>query len=284
MFRESYFEQKAKKLQPSSWALIKVVERDDKKNEKTEIYCLICDKIIEEDNFSFYQVEIIPLFKNVLYPNIPISPSKLNKSIIFTNNKFQAVINTLQKTCKIGPYNSLLFDESIRGIGIGTYAFGRLIDMLKKAGYNDYKTFEEILASSDAKMDSGTNGPRRNKFYENFGFTIKVDVNGAGKILPEKIDNLWNNDLVKLKNKEKIEEITSDLESFVRKAINDKFNYVTEINTLQKENKNLEETLDENMRKKISFVKFIDKMVFITGLALGIIICYTLIIGFRLIR
>ena len=87
-----------------------------------------------------------------------------------------------------------------------------------------------------------------------------------------------------MKNKEKIEEITSDLENFVRKAINDKFNYETEINTLKKENKNLKETLDENRRKKISFVKFINKMVFITGLALGIIICYTLIIGFRLIR
>lgn len=284
MFRESYFEKKAEKIQPSSCILIKVVKKDDKKDEKTEIYCLICDKIIEEDDLSFYQVEIIPLFKNVLYPNIPISPSKLNKSIIFTNNKFQAVINTLEKTCKIGPYNSLLLDENIRGIGIGTYAFGRLIDMLKNDGYNDYKTLEEILTSCDAKRDSGINGPRRSKFYENLGFTIKVDVNGAGEILPERIGNLWNNDLVKLKNKEKIEEITSDLENFVRKALYNKFNYKTEINTLKKENKNPKETRDENRRKKISFVKFINKMVFITGLALGIIICYMLIIGFRLIR
>jgi GNAT superfamily N-acetyltransferase len=276
-FNESYFEKKARTLQPSSWTLIKAIKKDEKKNEKTEIYYLICDKIIEENDISFYQVEIVPLFKNVLRPNTPPSFSELNKSEVYTDNKFQMAIKKLEKSCRIGPYNSLILSENIRGIGIGTYAFGHLIDILKNAGYNDYETCEEKLVSSDAKRDNGINGPRRDKFYENLGFTINVDANGDGKILPEKIGNLWNDNSVKLKNKEKIEEITSDLESFIRKAINDKLKDEAEIDRLKKANENLHDTINEKRRGEIPFYKFINKTTFIAGLALGIILCYTLI-------
>jgi hypothetical protein len=224
MQNEQDFEKEVLKLPPLSSTLIKAIKKENDKGEEGT-YCLIHERIIEKTDCSFYQVEIVPLVRIRSYPNVPISFSELRKSANPVENKFQVTINKQTRECKLGPYNNILLDSTgvPRGSGIGTYAFGRLIDMLKAADYSDYETSKEMLTSSDAKRDGGENGPRRDKFYENLGFTINVDLDGYGEILPEKVGNLWNNDSVKDKNREKVREITSNLEDFIRETMKSKF-------------------------------------------------------------
>ena len=219
----------------------------------------------------------MPLARIRSYPNVPISFSELRKSANPVDNKFQVTINKQTRVCKLGPYNNILLDSTgvPRGSGIGTYAFGRLIDMLKAANYSDYETSKEKLTSLDVKRDGGENGPRRNKFYENLGFTINVDLDGYGEILPEKVGNLWNNDSVKDRNRKKVREITSNLEDFIRETMKSKFDIEKEKKDLEKTTTGLRESLEEEKSKK--FHKFINGATFWFGIVVGMILYYVLI-------
>ena len=262
------------KLPPLSSTLIKAIKKENDKGEK-ETYCLIHERIIEKTDCSFYQVEIVPLVWIMSYPNTSKSLFELRKSANPVDNKFQVTINKETRVCKLGPYNNILLNNVPRGSGIGTYAFGRLINMLKAAGYSDYETSEEELTSSDAKRDGGENGQRRDKFYTNLGFTINVDPGGDGKILPEKVGNLWNDALAKDRNKGKVEEI--NLEDFIRKTMKRKLELKSEVDELKQANKNLHETLKEERSKKIPFYKCINRTTFGTGIVVGMILGYVLI-------
>ena len=278
MENEQDFEKEVRKIPPLSSTLIKATRKENNKGEK-ETYCLIYERIIEKTDCSFYQVEIVPLFQITSYPNTPKSFSELCKSANSAANKFQITINKKTMVCKLGPYNNILLDSNNvpRSSGIGTYAFGRLIDVLKDAGYSNYETSEEILTSSDAERDGRINGTRRDKFYKNLGFTINVDPSGNGKILSEKVGNLWNDISVKDRNRERVHEITSDLEGFIRETTKYKFELEKEIIDLKKTKTGVDESLKEEKSKKIPFYKFINGATFWGGVIVGMIFCYVLI-------
>jgi hypothetical protein len=262
------------KLPPLFSTLIKAIKKENDKGEK-ETYCLIYERIIEKTDCSFYQVEIVPLVWITSYPNTSKSLFELRKSANPVDNKFQVTINKETMVCKLGPYNNILLNNVPRGSGIGTYAFGHLINMLKAAGYSDYETSEEKLTSSDAKRDGGENGRRRDKFYTNLGFTINVDPAGDGKILLEKVGNLWNDALAEDRNKRKVEEI--NLEDFIRKTMKRKLELEEDLEKNKKIGAALKKSLEEERSKKIPFYKCINRTIFGTGIVVGMILGYVLI-------
>ncbi len=238
------------------------------KNNDVELYCLLCKEAVNDGKDYDFQIEVIPLAHIKPYGTFEELGRTGNGGWI---NKFQAILNKSQETCKFGPEGNIMLDYRLRGYGIGTYAFGTLIETLKSEGYGNYKVRDGKLSSVDAKNG---NRVRRDAMYRNLGFTVEVDEEGNGKFYAEKVDVLWNDDSKKIKT-EKLNII--NLEDFIKEKIKNEIDCKSEIEKLKKTEKGLRETLEEKRDKDVSKCKFINRTTFGTGIVVGMILGYVLI-------
>lgn len=121
---------------------------------------------------AIYQIRFIPLIR---IPNddsgeiIPSYPKKfpMRRDNILTDS-FHLIVNKTAKAVKFGPKDYIIiFQSELRGLGIGSYAFGELIRWAKPA-MPEFTVDRVKVGAVDAR--DPVNRLRRNRFYEKHGF------------------------------------------------------------------------------------------------------------------
>lgn len=204
------FEQKADEYGTTILKLIKVKELGGS-SIKFFGHIMLSMKHYKESDTEMMIVRIISLAGNSLArANI----SNVAASEKLSLNKFTATVNHRTNSVDFGPIQGGYIEESIRGRGIGSYAFNEVVSWLK-ANFEDYaiNPFEFLSPENSTPEDI----EMRNKFLENFGFTLGfTDVTQrSGTMKAKKVSVLKER-----YNAEKIEEM--DIEQYVFGLINDK--------------------------------------------------------------
>lgn len=130
-------------------------------------------------------------------------------------NKVYALVNHRANSIEFGPSQGMFLDDVLRNKGIGTYALNEIVVWLRE-NFQDYSIspFEFITPESASEEEDKD---RRNKFLENFGFTLGfTDVTQRNGTLKAKKPSLIKSYV----NHEKIDEI--DIEQYFFNLINDK--------------------------------------------------------------
>lgn len=204
------FEQKTDEYGTTILKLIKVKELGGA-SIKFFGHIMLSIKHYKELDTEMMIVRIISLAGN--------SATRANISNVFASeklslNKFTATVNHRTNSVDFGPIQGGYIEESLRGRGIGSYAFNEIIGWLK-SNFEDYaiNPFEFLSPETATAEDLDM----RNKFLENFGFTLGfTDVTQrSGTMKAKKVSVLKER-----YNAEKIEEM--DIEQYVFGLINDK--------------------------------------------------------------
>jgi hypothetical protein len=123
--------------------------------------------ILEEsknDYYSRYVVEMIPLTRTSMLFNDPLT-SRYN--LFPPQFSFDLELNHTNKTAEFATRRNVMLPEALRGCGVGSYAFSRLIEW----GQSLQPTYR-VEKLKLAQVDAQTNETRdqRNGFYEKHGF------------------------------------------------------------------------------------------------------------------
>lgn len=113
-----------------------------------------------------YAISAVPLGKTSSFHGVPVFrpfPS-------FSPVEFRAEADPGQRTVKFGGGFVVVDPEELRGLGLGSYLFSRLIEWAQREMV-DFEVCPMHLPAGSA--DRGVQ--RRERFYRNFGFTIRYD-------------------------------------------------------------------------------------------------------------
>ena len=123
---------------------------------------------IETKKSYFYMIEVRPKYSHLRNQYIN-KLEKLDCSRASNKNRFTCVVDKASQTVKFGPKSNLgMLSEKLKGIGIGSYCFGRLVPRLVKDGFCYYGVENICLSSNDANTSEAR--LRRNYFYAGRGF------------------------------------------------------------------------------------------------------------------
>jgi len=113
-----------------------------------------------------YGISAIPLGKTSAFSGIPA----FRPFPGFSPIEFRAEADPGQRTVKFGGGYVVIDPEELRGLGLGSYLFSRLIEWAQRE-MADFEVCPMHLPAGPA--DKGVQ--RRERFYKNFGFTIRYD-------------------------------------------------------------------------------------------------------------
>ena len=123
---------------------------------------------IETERSYFYMLEVRPKYSHLRNQYINLL-KKLDCSRASNKNRFTCVVDKASQTVKFGPHFNLgMLSEKLKGMGIGSYCFGRLVARLVEDGFGHYGVDNICLSSSDANTSEAH--LRRNYFYARRGF------------------------------------------------------------------------------------------------------------------
>lgn len=172
---ESRLEERVRHVAPAL-ELLKIAKRvnggagkgDNTPQRVDHLYLLIETREYEGEHNAIFQVRADPiiLIKNDGYHR--------SKSFAERNdgwpNSFQLTVDKHSREVRFGPSgNIMIWPAECRGLGIASYAFGKLIRWAQEK-YPDYKVLPVKVEAVDAAPD---NKERRNHFYEKHGLTGK---------------------------------------------------------------------------------------------------------------
>jgi hypothetical protein len=113
-----------------------------------------------------YAISAVPLGKTSSFQGVPVFRPCPN----FSPVEFRAEADPGQRTVKFGGGYVVIDPEELRGLGLGSYLFSRLIEWAQRE-MADFEVCPMHLPAGPA--DKGVQ--RRERFYKNFGFTIRYD-------------------------------------------------------------------------------------------------------------
>ena len=164
-----------------------------------------CD-LVETDDSYFYMIEVLPKYRH-RRGHYNYELEKLNYSSSEVKNRFTCVVDKASESVKFGPDLNLgMLSEELKGIGLGSYCFGRLVKKLVDANLGKYKVSDITLVKNDASNNEAR--LRRNHFYANRGFKFgntehkhetKVQCTTNGSCFAASVDSLnstYNEDKV----------------------------------------------------------------------------------------
>jgi len=123
---------------------------------------------IETDRSYFYMIEVRPKYSHLRNQYIN-RLEKLSCSRASNQNRFTCVVDKASQTVKFGPKANLgMLSERLKGMGIGSYCFGRIVARLEKDRFCYYGVDNICLSSNDANTSKAR--LRRNYFYAGRGF------------------------------------------------------------------------------------------------------------------
>lgn len=121
---------------------------------------------------AIYQVIFIPLIRipngdsGEIIPNYPKKFPRRRDNIL--TDSFYLVVNKTARSVKFGPKDYIIiFQRELRGLGIGSYAFGELIRWARPK-MPEFTVDRVKVGAGDAR--DPVNHLRRNHFYEKHGF------------------------------------------------------------------------------------------------------------------
>ena len=167
-------------------------------------------KHYKEGDNEMMLVRIVPVSNNPAKPILGVTGNASDKLAI---NKVYALVNHRTNSIEFGPNQGLFIDENLRGKGLGTYALNELIVWLRD-NFQEYSItpFEFVSLENTDEEDK----ERRNKFLENFGFTLGfTDVTQRTGTMKAKKPSL----IKPYVNMDKLEEL--DIEKYFFNLIND---------------------------------------------------------------
>lgn len=124
------------------------------------------------EKMAIYQIRFIPLIRitndafDEIIPSYP-KKYKMHRGSA-PSDSFHLTVNKSAESVKFGPKDYIVIaDNDMRGLGIGSYAFGELIRWAKPT-MPEFAVDHVKVASVDAR--DPVNHLRRNRFYEKHGF------------------------------------------------------------------------------------------------------------------
>jgi GNAT superfamily N-acetyltransferase len=160
------------------------------------VYSFLEIRELDDEHRAFFQVKHVPavsvrtsVIGDETYRRVEDLWADRNASA----NNFQLTVDKGERTARFGPKGMIMVrPDECRGRGIGSYAFGKVVEWGKE-NYPDYSPLPLELAYRDAADPE--NRDRRNRFYERFGFRMQYNESerkNTGKAVIDKLGLLQN--------------------------------------------------------------------------------------------
>lgn len=200
--------------------ILKLVRVKDSAGSNSRVFgnIVLVMKHYKEGDMEMMLVRIVPV-SSVSIKQIKQQASSANSQLSI--NKVYALVNHRANSIEFGPSQGMFLDDVLRNKGIGTFALNEIIVWLRE-NFQDYSISPFDIVTPESASDE-EDKDRRNKFLENFGFTLGfTDVTQRSGTLKAKKPSL----LKSYVNNEKIDEI--DIEQYF-------FNLLGEKSKIEKE-------------------------------------------------
>jgi GNAT superfamily N-acetyltransferase len=185
--------------EPGRVELIRTTAPDRERPDcEVTVYSFLEIRELDDEHRAFFQVKHVPAVSvrtSVIGDETYRRVEDLWADRDASANNFQLTVDKGERTARFGPKGMIMVrPDECRGRGIGSYAFGKVVEW-GKDNYPDYSPLPLELAYRDAADPE--NRDRRNRFYERFGFRMQYnepESKNTGKAVIDKLGLLENPD------------------------------------------------------------------------------------------
>lgn len=161
--------------EPARVELIRTTKPDRERPDcEVTVYSFLEIRELDDEHRAFFQVKHVPAVivrTSVIGDETYRRVEDLRSDRDGSANNFQLTVDKGERTARFGPKGIIMVrPDECRGRGIGSYAFGKVVEWGKE-NYPDCSPLPLELAYRDAADPE--NRDRRNRFYERFGFRMQ---------------------------------------------------------------------------------------------------------------